>query len=120
MFLHLDYDFIASIVSNPRIPYTIKRSYVIQHFDNHLRQCVIDLMLGQLRDGSQLHQDQPFDTVLAVCRSFVEPLLPVVPKPNRQAYSLSVFRNELWLTEQLVQFTRFAKQSLARDECAMT
>lgn len=71
-------------------------------------------MLGHLRDGSQLYQDQPFDTVLAVCRAFVEPLLPTVPKPNRQVYSLSVFRNELWLTEQLVHFTRFAhRYSLA-------
>lgn len=99
------------------------RSYVIQHFDDHLRQCVIDLQLGELRDGSQLlHQDQPLDTVLAVCRTLVEPLVAAVPaRPNRQVYSLSVFRNELWLTEQLVHFTRFAAHRppylwLARSE----
>lgn len=94
-------------------PIYIKCSYVIQHFDDHFRQCVIDLMLGHLRDGSQLHdEDQPFDTMLAVCRAFVEPFVPTMPKPNRQVYSLSVFRDELWLTEQLVHFTRFAIDNL--------
>lgn len=65
------------------------------------------MMHGHLLDVDAFDDERPLDKVFAVCQTLVGPLVPSAPHPDRNAYSLSVFSNEMWLTEHLVNLTRF-------------
>ncbi|KAH8360019.1 hypothetical protein KR093_010212 [Drosophila rubida] len=69
--------------------------YFIQKFADSFRQCIIDLMQGDLKQASELHEDPILETILHI-------LLPESRAPLRGYYYAGVLGPELKLIESFV------------------
>ncbi|XP_073816731.1 phosphatidylinositide phosphatase spermathreecae isoform X1 [Musca autumnalis] len=69
--------------------------FFIQNFADTFRQCIIDLMQGQLNDVQQLKEDEVLTTILQI-------LLPSGPAPIRGYYYAGVLQPELQLLENVI------------------
>ncbi|XP_068155593.1 phosphatidylinositide phosphatase SAC2 isoform X1 [Drosophila tropicalis] len=69
--------------------------YLIQNFADSFRQCVIDLMQGNLKQESELHEDPILGT-------FVKLITPEMRPPIGGYYSAGVLGPELQLLESIV------------------
>lgn len=76
-------------------------------------------MLGQLIDASELREDDPFDTLVAVVGSAVLPAMPSAPSTSctRHVTTLSIIGTEMRLFEELLSFTRSAATLLTFSVC---
>ncbi|XP_022213742.2 phosphatidylinositide phosphatase SAC2 isoform X4 [Drosophila obscura] len=82
--------------------------FFIQNFADSFRQCIIDLMLGQLRQADELQEDEVLGTILQI-------LKPETRAPIRGYYGVGVLAPELKLLESIVT-TRCADQRPSETE----
>lgn len=75
-------------------------SYLIQHFQDTFRQCIIDLIHGNLYSYNDLQEDDVLKTLLSIAETTIE-----VPNGYYEYGALSA---ELRLAEAIVSSTRFA------------
>lgn len=71
------------------------RSFFIQNFADSFRQCIIDLMQGQLQRADELREDDVLETIVQI-------LTPESRPPLRGYYSAGVLGPELKLLESIV------------------
>ncbi|XP_013108333.2 phosphatidylinositide phosphatase SAC2 isoform X2 [Stomoxys calcitrans] len=69
--------------------------FFIQNFADTFRQCMIDLMQGQLNDAQQLREDEVLTTILHI-------LCPSTPAPTRGYFYAGVLQPELQLLEHVI------------------
>ncbi|KAH8357220.1 hypothetical protein KR084_010037 [Drosophila pseudotakahashii] len=69
--------------------------FFIQNFADSFRQCIIDLMQGQLLRAEELQEDEVLDTILQI-------LTPETRPPLRGYYNPGVLGHELQLLESIV------------------
>lgn len=75
-------------------------SYIIQHFNDTFRQCVIDLMLGKITDCNQLQEDDALKTILSITETSVK-----IP----DGYcTYGALNPEIQLAESIITSSRFA------------
>lgn len=75
-------------------------SYLIQHFQDTFRQCIIDLIHGNLYNYNDLQDDDVLETIVSIAESTIE-----VPYGYHEYGALNA---ELRLTEAIISGTRFA------------
>lgn len=81
------------------------RSFFIQNFTDTFRQCIIDLMQGQLNNANELKEDEVLSTILLI-------LCPSVPAPTRGYFYAGVLEPEIKLLDNLL-YTRWCCPSSA-------
>ncbi|XP_065371546.1 phosphatidylinositide phosphatase SAC2 isoform X3 [Calliphora vicina] len=69
--------------------------FFIQNFADTFRQCMIDLMQGQLNDAQQLKEDEVLRTMLLI-------LCPSTPAPTRGYFYAGVLQPEIHLLENII------------------
>lgn len=79
---------------------TCVSSYVIQHFQDTFRQCIIDMIHGNLYSYNELQDDDVLKTVVSIAGSTVD-----VPNGYYEYGALSA---ECRLAEAIITSTRFA------------
>lgn len=80
-------------------------SYIIQHFQDTFRQCIIDLIHGNLHHYNDLQHDDVLITILSITKSSGD-----VP----DVYDYGILNAELKLIESLIVSSRFARCELCR------
>lgn len=78
-------------------------SYIIQHFQDTFRQCIIDLIHGNLHHYHELQHDDVLNTILSITESTVD-----VP----DVYDYGILNAEFKLLESLIVSSRFARCDL--------
>uniref|UniRef100_A0A1B0BH87 SAC domain-containing protein n=1 Tax=Glossina palpalis gambiensis TaxID=67801 RepID=A0A1B0BH87_9MUSC len=73
--------------------------FFIQNFTDTFRQCIIDLMQGQLNNANELKEDEVLSTILLI-------LCPSVPAPTRGYFYAGVLGPEIKLLDNLL-YTRY-------------
>lgn len=77
-------------------------SYYVQHFADTFRQSVIDLLLGNLEDLSEISADDPWEQIGNIAQTA---LIPESSAP--QYFDYGVLGNDLKFLEDTVVFARF-------------
>lgn len=83
------------------------RSFFIQNFADSFRQCIIDLMQGQLQRADELREDDVLETIVQI-------LTPESRPPLRGYYSAGVLGPELKLLESIV-LNRCASRTIVNE-----
>jgi hypothetical protein len=76
--------------------------YYLQHFEDTFRQSVIDLLLGNLQDISEITADDPLDRIAGIAQTA---LVPNGPAPKY--FNYGVLGQDLKMVEDTVVFARF-------------
>lgn len=71
------------------------RSFFIQNFADSFRQCIIDLMQGELRHATELREDEVLETIVHI-------LTPESHPPLLGYYNAGVLGPELKLLESII------------------
>ena len=77
-------------------------SYYLQHFVDTFRQGVIDLLLGNLDDISEINEDDPFEQITKIAQTA---LVPESRAP--QYFNYGVLGNDFKFIEASIVFARF-------------
>lgn len=80
-------------------------SYIIQHFYDTFRQCVIDLIHGNLEHYNELQDDNVLQTILSITDESLD-------VPDSRHFNYGALNNEMKLAETLVESARSAKDFL--------
>uniref|UniRef100_A0A1A9UEQ5 SAC domain-containing protein n=1 Tax=Glossina austeni TaxID=7395 RepID=A0A1A9UEQ5_GLOAU len=78
--------------------------FFIQNFTDTFRQCIIDLMQGQLNNANELKEDEVLSTILLI-------LCPSVPAPTRGYFYAGVLGPEIKLLDNILYYLARFKDS---------
>lgn len=79
-------------------------SYIIQHFADSFRQSVIDLLMGNLTDLSDIQMDDPLEKIAGIAQ------MALVPETRAPQYvDYGVLGNDLKMLEETIYFARLGR-----------
>lgn len=83
---------------------SLNYSYIIQHFHDTFRQCILDLIHGNLEHYNELQDDNVLQTILSITDVSLD-------VPDGRHFNYGVLNKEMQLAETLVGSARSANKN---------